>query len=79
VRGDWITRLSYSEISSDVFCRSWTAKGTWFDADKRFLFGGLSPPNKKCLLGALCVFAVKILTWAVNHFTLEGGLHGRKT
>jgi hypothetical protein len=38
-----------------------TVKNACSDTKESFLFGGLSPPNKKYLLCVLCAFAVKIL------------------
>jgi len=46
-RRDWITRLSPSGIDSDCVRPLSGCKRGFFWHKKDFLFGGLSPPNKK--------------------------------
>jgi hypothetical protein len=47
VRGDWATTRILWEIDLAWKHRCNTARDTFHPAQEHFLFGGLSPPNKK--------------------------------
>jgi hypothetical protein len=73
--GDWITNSHPSGTDFIYVSRLWHSKNVGFDLEKEFLFGGLSPPNKKIssLRARRLCGEISILSKHVKAYLIKGG------